>query len=313
MQQDRGMPHLKLDPATYELVPGQLGALNHVRQWKALAKYSSYQGHRLFYVDSGEGETMLCLHGFPLTSWSWGRIWPRLSRSYRMLSFDYLGTGYSDKPVDHAYSVADNADQVLHLLDELGINRVHILAHGGGVSVAEELMARTRSELSEAQLSISNVIFLNGSIVPSYKMPFARQLREAIADRGVLDRADEVLFGRLMNMLCSSTCPLNPQFIHETWFMLKRKEGIHNIKGLMHYLSDRDEYADRWEASLKDTDIRIDCILGLADPVWGEKMMPALRRNVNCRNIIKLDRVGSFPQLEAPNTVVRYINELNAA
>ncbi len=304
------MPHLKLNNATSELVPGRLGALDTVRQWKALAQYAEYNDQKLFYVDSGEGEVVLCLQGFPLASWSWGRVWPRLSHQYRMLSFDYLGSGYSDKPENYPHSVGDIADQVRYLLTTLHLKKVHILAHGSGVTVAQELLARQSEAGTFNPVQIQSVIFLNGGILPGFKSSFMNDLQRMLGNKPKMEGADEVLFGRLLNYLCDENSHLSAQFIHESWFLLNRKSEIPNALGLMSYLADREKNAGRWESVFENRDIPISCIIGQSDPVWGRKMTPALMVKVGREHVARLHEVGNFPHIESPSQVIKRVREI---
>ncbi|MEO6518041.1 MAG: alpha/beta fold hydrolase, partial [Pseudoxanthomonas sp.] len=89
---------------------------SQLQQWRAAGRYFQHQGHRIFYRDEGQGPVLLCLHGYPTASWDWHRVWPSLVGRYRLIAPDLLGFGFSDKPRDHAYSIADQASRVEGLL-----------------------------------------------------------------------------------------------------------------------------------------------------------------------------------------------------
>ena len=59
-----------------------------------------------------------------------------------LLAFDYVGYGFSDKPLDYEYSIFDYADMVDKLLLHLNIRKVFIVAHDIGDTVALELLRR---------------------------------------------------------------------------------------------------------------------------------------------------------------------------
>jgi pimeloyl-ACP methyl ester carboxylesterase len=52
-----------------------------------------------------------------------------------------IGFGFSAKPKAYDYSIFDQANLQEHLLQELGLNTLHVLAHNYGVTVAQELLA----------------------------------------------------------------------------------------------------------------------------------------------------------------------------
>jgi len=61
--------------------------------------YMEINGGRLHYIDEGQGEIILCLHGEPSWSYLYRKFFPVLSKNYRVIAFDFFGFGKSDKPV----------------------------------------------------------------------------------------------------------------------------------------------------------------------------------------------------------------------
>ncbi len=106
--------------------------------------------HRVFVMDAGEehasaSETLLLLHGFPESSYSYAGALPGLLQCFkRVVLFDMLGYGFSDKPQpeQYAYSLVDQADVALSVWRQLEICGGHILGHDMGDSVLTELLAR---------------------------------------------------------------------------------------------------------------------------------------------------------------------------
>lgn len=149
---------------------------------------------KLFYRIGGEGEALLLLHGFPTSSWDWKDVWETLTRQYKVLTFDYLGFGFSEKPKDGHYSIFQYADQAEFFLQEQGIQKVHLLAHDLGDTVAQELVARFREKLSGQRIGgpdLESVFFLNGGIFPETHRPRAVQK--------LLNGPFGFLFSRLVN------------------------------------------------------------------------------------------------------------------
>src|SRR5918998_881617 len=94
-------------------------------------------GVSLHYTDEGEGEPILLIHGFPLSSELWRPQRAALSGSYRVIAPDLRGHGRSDPP--HAqHSIDQYADEIVALLDELGIGQATIggLSMGGYILMA---------------------------------------------------------------------------------------------------------------------------------------------------------------------------------
>ncbi|MBI3603920.1 MAG: alpha/beta fold hydrolase [Nitrospirae bacterium] len=109
--------------------------------------YFLYQDHiRIYYEDVGQGEPLILLHGFGETHATWGRLAPQLARRYRVISVDLKGMGFSDKPDDGRYRVADQAAIIDALADELRLKDVTLIGHslGGGVALMTALLWQER-------------------------------------------------------------------------------------------------------------------------------------------------------------------------
>ncbi len=96
-----------------------------------------------------------------------------------------LGFGDSAKPVDHVYSLMEQADLQQALLAELQVDQpVHLLAHDYGGSVAQELLARHH----EQRANIASCVFLNSGAVPR-KLPHAADPEAVAQPAGLAGRA----------------------------------------------------------------------------------------------------------------------------
>jgi pimeloyl-ACP methyl ester carboxylesterase len=86
-----------------------------------------------FHVaEAGSGDdVVLCLHGWPQHWYEWRHLLPALADRHRVLALDLRGFGWSDAPRD-GYEKENLADDVLAVLDALGIERVKLVGHDWG-------------------------------------------------------------------------------------------------------------------------------------------------------------------------------------
>lgn len=98
--------------------------------------YLDLHGERVAYLDEGQGEVILLLHGIAGSSQTWRSVIGPLSRTYRVIAPDLLGHGNSTKPRSD-YSLGAFAVLLRDLLDGLGIDRVTLVGHslGGGIAM----------------------------------------------------------------------------------------------------------------------------------------------------------------------------------
>ncbi|KMO29151.1 alpha/beta fold hydrolase [Methylobacterium aquaticum] len=92
-------------------------------------------GIRQHYLEAGSGPPVVLLHGFPETSYAWRYQIPPLSRHYRVIAPDLRGYGETDKPAS-GYDKRTMAQDLVALLDALGIDRIALVGHDRGARVA---------------------------------------------------------------------------------------------------------------------------------------------------------------------------------
>ena len=106
-------------------------------------------GHRYHYVDEGQGEPIVLVHGNPTWSFFFRDLIVRLRKSYRVIAVDHIGCGLSDKPSDAAYDYVlerrvEDLDALLDALD-LGTGLTFGLHDWGGmIGVACALRRRAQ-------------------------------------------------------------------------------------------------------------------------------------------------------------------------
>lgn len=100
------------------------------------AKFLDLHGDRIAFLDEGQGEVVLLLHGMAGSSATWRSVIGPLSRKYRVIAPDLIGHGQSAKPRSD-YSLGAFAVFLRDLLDELGVTSATIVGHslGGGVAM----------------------------------------------------------------------------------------------------------------------------------------------------------------------------------
>ena len=104
-----------------------------------------------------DGRWLTMLHGFPTCSYDFeALVDPLTTAGHRLLLFDFLGFGDSDKPRE-PYRYADQVAIVKALWEQHGVEKTGVVAHDYGVSVAQELLASHGQQLTR-------VAFMNGGL-----------------------------------------------------------------------------------------------------------------------------------------------------
>ncbi len=94
--------------------------------------YVDFEGLRMHYVDEGQGETILALHGEPTWSYLYRKFIPVLS-DYRFIAPDMIGFGKSDKIVGlPEYSFELHLRSLENLIDKLELNDITLVVQDWG-------------------------------------------------------------------------------------------------------------------------------------------------------------------------------------
>ena len=138
-----------LDKKMFVLTQGQSHLIHIVKQWtseiyflyikylpnskifqtscSSIRSFSSL-GIQYFFLSGSAKETIILIHGFPTSSFDYFDVIDQLSERYRVVVFDHIGFGFSDKPSNnYTYSLLDQAEQALALWTRLGIKWVFIM------------------------------------------------------------------------------------------------------------------------------------------------------------------------------------------
>jgi pimeloyl-ACP methyl ester carboxylesterase len=96
--------------------------------------FTNVNGTNLYYEIAGSGEALVLIHGWSFDSRCWDDQFDVFAQKYRVLRYDLRGFGRSELPkLGHSYS---HTNDLLALLDSLGIKRAHVLGHSFGGKIA---------------------------------------------------------------------------------------------------------------------------------------------------------------------------------
>jgi pimeloyl-ACP methyl ester carboxylesterase len=274
-----------------------------VREWRALGDGERFRGRRIHVFErDGGSPTLLLLHGFPSSSFDWRALLAE-EGDRAALAFDFLGFGLSEKPRDHLYTLDWQADLTEELVRRhLGGRAVFLVAHDMGTSVATELFARDLE--GRLEIELAGALLFNGSIVLERASLTSGQrlLRSRIgpiAARLSSERFFRHQFGRLF----SPTHPLSADEAADQWSLLCHNGGRSLGHRLIHYLDERERYAERWHGAVRDWDGSLSLAWGTQDPVATVAVLDALLELRPRMPVEKLTELGHYPQIEDPGAI----------
>lgn len=118
-------------------------------------QYVDVNGMSTHYHDVGHGEAVLLLHGSGpgVSAWAnWRHTIPNLSASVRVVAFDLVGFGLTERPADVRYSLRTWTDHAWQFLDALGVERVSVIGNSLGGRIAMQMAEDDQSRLDRLVL-----------------------------------------------------------------------------------------------------------------------------------------------------------------
>ena len=97
-------------------------------------RFLDINGQQLHYLDEGQGEVLLFVHGTPSWSFDFRYQIKALSEKYRCVALDHIGFGLSSKPEAYDYSTPNHARTLSKLIETLDLEDITLIIHDfGGV------------------------------------------------------------------------------------------------------------------------------------------------------------------------------------
>ncbi|MGK2956183.1 MAG: alpha/beta fold hydrolase [Solirubrobacterales bacterium] len=280
-----------------------------VETWQLKGKLTDFRDHQIHtFFQDGEGPLLVLLHGFPTSSYDWRHL-VKLMPDRKILAFDFLGFGLSDKPREHNYTLSWQADLTEELASRYGDDGpVYVCAHDLGTSVATELLARDLA--GELSFDMSGVLLFNGSILIERANPtLAQKLLRGPLGPLAARFANESFFRRQFASVFSEEHPLTPDDAADNWALMTYNEGNRLGHKLVSYMDERVIYADRWHGAVVNWKGDLRLMWGLEDPVAVTEVLDGLLELRPDLPVVRFDDLGHYPQIEDPARFTAALNE----
>lgn len=284
-----------------------------IETWRLKGGQEEFRGHSIHtFFQEGEGPLLILLHGFPTSSYDW-RETIRLMPQQKLLAFDFLGFGLSDKPRDHNYTLSWQADLTEELADRYaGGGPVYVCAHDLGTSVATELLARDMA--GELGFELCGMTIFNGSILVEKANPtLAQKLLRGPFGPLAARFANETFFRRQFASIFSEAHPVSDSDAADNWALMCWNDGNRLGHKLVSYMDERVVYADRWHGAIQRWKGNLALAWGMEDPVAVPEVLDGLLEMRPDLSAVRFEHIGHYPQVEDPERFVEVLVEFMAA
>lgn len=279
-----------------------------VDRWRAAGHMVHLDDHDLdvFAIDRGDASapperTLLLLHGFPESSFSYHKVVDELADHFdRLVLFDVPGYGFSPAPRSASFSIPAQTDRTLALYRLLGVQGGHVISHDMSDSIHTELIARHAEGATD--LDIRSSVFTNGNMVVE------------LADLRIVQKLLLGPLGPLVSRLnnrwitarqirsANGSARLTPTDIRRMWWIASVNDLPGKADRIIRYYEDRLRFQDaRWFPALRAASHPVHIVWGDRDRVSPPAVARRLQRDVLPDTEIRwVEGGGHFCQLDAP-------------
>ena len=134
------------------------------------SNYVEVLGSKMHYIDVGEGDPILFIHGNPTSSYLWRNIIPYVEPYGRAIAVDLIGMGKSDKP-DIGYRFVDHAKYLEAFIEKLNLKNITLVVHDWGSALGFNYAMRHED-------NVKGIAFMEAFLRPLTWDGFAENAKE---------------------------------------------------------------------------------------------------------------------------------------
>ncbi len=276
--------------------------------WDSRVSNSHIKPLNLAYDEYGKEhyKTILFIHGFGESRYTWRFIVKQLSKRYHIITIDLKGFGESPKTEDEDYSVYDQAKLVQEFIEEKGLKHLTVAGRsfGGGVALVLALM----QERGLLKTKIDKLILIN---TMSYKQHLPSMMwllqKPIIGYLGIHLLSADTIAKEAYNYAFSDDSLIPKDSVEQSAKMIDLPNAKYAYKQTVDYIIPDD--IAKVEKEYRDIKIPTLIIWGRDDVSIPYRFGERLHKDIENSILIILDNVGHMPQEEAPEQVIEAIEE----
>jgi len=285
-----------LQVATGGCLAFQQQRVEHLAGEPGIYQFVDVDGVRLHIRDSGgdRREAVLLIHGYASSLTTWNANFAAWSVGQRVIGVDLKGFGESDKPAGD-YSPDAHAALLFKLLDQLGVERVHVVGHSWGCSIALAMAL-------EQPARVGRVVLMSAWVYEDQLPLFMRLSRVP----GV-GEALYALYYREQTEVRLEGAFYDDRYISEG--LIDAVKAAYDRPGAVAaaHATARDQIFSSVEAHYPELANETLLIWGREDRTSGVEVGERLDGELRHARLVVLPRVGHFPMIECATKVNRLV------
>ncbi|HMQ06398.1 MAG TPA: alpha/beta fold hydrolase [Saprospiraceae bacterium] len=266
------------------------------------SRFINLEGQQLHYIEEGEGETILFVHGTPSWSFDFRKVICELLPEYHCVAMDHLGFGLSEKPRIADYTPQTHSRRLESFVLTKNFNKITLVLHDFG-----------------------------GPIGFHFAMQHPEKIRRLVVlNSWMWSIVGEPEFNKLKKMVNNPVLPFlyrylnfSPRFIMPASFgkiKLSKKikkqytapfQNWYEREGMLAFarslVNDQNWFGELHEKSISIRNKEVLIIWGQKDPILGMAYLHRFMDIFPNHRVMKLVEAGHFPQEENPLEIAHEI------
>lgn len=273
-------------------------------QYPFVSRYFEVNRVKLHYIDEGQGEILLFVHGTPSWSFDYRNVILALRDRYRCVAIDHIGFGLSEKPKDYDYSTRNHSQTLETFILENDLKDLTLVVHDFGGPIALNVAIRHPERVK--RLVIMNSWLWSSLDDPEF-VKFSRILKHPLI----------TLAYRYFNFSPKFVLPssfgdnkLPKQLLSQYTSPFKTSDERNGVLAFVRSLvADQDWFEGLWQQRYVISGKPTLFVWGMKDPVIKPHYLGKFQSGFPYAQTVALETCGHFPQEEQPAMVSQAIAE----
>tara|TARA_B100000686_G_scaffold355106_1_gene469964 strand:+ start:4320 stop:5231 length:912 start_codon:yes stop_codon:yes gene_type:complete len=150
--------------------------------WPFTPNFCNAAGFNQHYVDVGEGEVIICLHGEPTWGYLYRKMIPPLAQNNRVIVPDHMGFGKSETPMDREYTLKTHTENLASLIDSLSLSNITFVMQdwGGPIGTAYAVRFPKNIKRMVYMNTVAGYGRVSESVTPIHESPWFEWIGEGM-------------------------------------------------------------------------------------------------------------------------------------
>lgn len=273
------------------------------KEYPFASHYFQINQQNLHYIDEGQGEPILFVHGTPSWSFDFRHQIKALSKHYRCIAIDHIGFGLSDKPQNYDYSTPNHAKTLGEFIEYLKLKNITLVVHDFGGIIGFDYALKNPENI--AKLIVLNSWLWSAEGEPEYQKmkPILKSHLLPFLYKYLNFSPKFILPNSFYNKKLLSN-ELKKQYTKPFANSRQRNGALAFAKSL---LNDQDYFESLWQKISRLSEREILFIWGMNDVVVTPRHLEKFATAFANKKIVKLTECGHFPQEEKQQEVLEAI------